>query len=537
MKISKYYLFQAAILAASCSAIDDPLAAGPENLSDISSVEHEMIVLGDKLEDPYSLENVQAALKAVYPTKAGRVDIKATDIYVRFLPEDDSDFSVLESLGVELMDHPLDYEIVRDGDYYHDPSLPADRITWQYAVLDTQFDFPEGIEYEILDECYIPSVTSTKTYQDIDWDAVEREAYILTGNADMLGPSTKKTHSKPSGRITIVDEDFDDGEPVGVAGVRVSCNSFVKFAKTYTDEEGYYSFDRSFTSNLRYRLVFKNKQGFAIGFNKVLSPGSSSALGEHSPEGVSVMIDSDSNRKLYCRSIVNNAGYDYYSKCTSGEWNVSVPPSNLRIWLFQNMTDSSTPMLRHGALVDTDLISGFLGEYRDLVKCFLPDITLGLKGMDSYSSIYSAAIHEFSHASHFRQAGKSYWNKYIEYILKSFVLSGWEAYGTGTESNAGYCEIGEMWGFYIENKLFKERYGTYLDLLGNSHWFSPQIFLYLDERGFDPGKIFSALTEEVNTREKLQDCLVQLYPEDSAVIVQAFNRYQQVSLNNEPDFI
>ena len=71
-----------------------------------------MIVLGERLEDPYAVENISAALASLYPTKADRVVVDPTDLYVRFLPEDDGQYAVLESLGLTLYDHPVDYEIV-----------------------------------------------------------------------------------------------------------------------------------------------------------------------------------------------------------------------------------------------------------------------------------------------------------------------------------------------------------------------------------------------------------------------------------------
>ena len=45
---------------------------------------HGRIVLGNRLENPYTTENVTKALASLYPTKAGRVEVEATDLYVRF---------------------------------------------------------------------------------------------------------------------------------------------------------------------------------------------------------------------------------------------------------------------------------------------------------------------------------------------------------------------------------------------------------------------------------------------------------------------
>ena len=240
------------------------------------NLSHEKIVLGARLENPYKTENITKALHALYPTKADRVEVSTTDLYVRFLPKTEEQMEILEDLGLNLMDHPMDYEILQDGDWYHDPEVPDDKVTWQYAVVPYDFNFPQ-IEYEIIDECHIVETESgTRADDGIDWEAVERQAYVMTGNAERLLPETKAGKVYPSGRITIVDEDADDGNPVGVKGVRVMCNSFVKFATTYTDESGYYKMNKKFSAKLYYRLIFQNVKGFSLGFNLILIPASAS---------------------------------------------------------------------------------------------------------------------------------------------------------------------------------------------------------------------------------------------------------------------
>ena len=210
------------VMAISCEK-GDPLSlpAGKDDI--IDGLAHEEIVLGKQLDDPYSLENMEAALKSLYPTKAGRVDLEPTDLYVRFLPKDENQLQQLEDMGLELLDHPMDYEILQEGDYYHDPTLPEEKITWQYAVVPTGFKFPSGFVYETLDRCYITENDPvTRADDGIDWQEVEREAFRLTGNESFLEPMTKAAKHKPAGRITIVDGNANGGEPFGVAGVKVS---------------------------------------------------------------------------------------------------------------------------------------------------------------------------------------------------------------------------------------------------------------------------------------------------------------------------
>lgn len=515
-------ILPAALLAASCSGFFNMFSESIDIRGD--ALPHDMIVLGDQLEDPYTVENMTKALESIYSTRADRYVVQTTDLYVRFLPKSDDEFDKLESLGVRMMDHPLDYEILREGDWYHDPSIEEGEITWQYAVVGKDFVFPEGIVYEILDECFLPENASTKA-EWVDWEAVEKEAFILTGNGSMLESPTKAGGDGfvPEGRITIVDEALGT-EVSGVKGVTVSCNVFVKTAHAFTDEEGNYRMSKSFSSAPRYRLLFKNKKGFGIGMNLLLVPASSSTMGKGDPSGVSLQVDSNSDRRLFERCAVNNAAYDYYESCIADDSSIKTPPANLRIWLFNNLDASSSVMMQQGALIDGSVITEYLGPYSALIKMFLPDLTLGLKNAASYADIFAVTVHELAHASHFMQVGTSYWDSYIEFVLLSFVTSGFVTYGVGTEKNHGYCEVGEMWAYYMQTVYMKERYGTDRQY-GTSYWFYPQILTRLDERGINRYKIFNALTQDICDKESLQKKLISLYPESKSVINQAFGKY------------
>ena len=147
----KIALVLMAVLAMSCSKEGFRTERGLD-YSYGRNIPHDKIVLGSRLQNPYTTENMTKALHSLYSTRADRVDVKTTDLYVRFLPSDQSQYDQLRSLGLDLMDHPMDYDIVVEGDWYHDPDVPAEDVTWQYAVVPRNFKFPE-IRYEILDEC------------------------------------------------------------------------------------------------------------------------------------------------------------------------------------------------------------------------------------------------------------------------------------------------------------------------------------------------------------------------------------------------
>ena len=124
----------------------------------------DMLVLGDKLNNPYSVKNISSAFKSLYPDIDVNEYVKPTDIYMRFLPEDDTQMKMLEELGLELVDHPLDYEIVKEGDYSNDPDVSEDRITWQYSTVPLGVNLPEGIKKEWLDVCVLNLESGLKTF-------------------------------------------------------------------------------------------------------------------------------------------------------------------------------------------------------------------------------------------------------------------------------------------------------------------------------------------------------------------------------------
>lgn len=516
-----------ALFAVCCTqSVLEPETVTPE----APPADTDMIILGEKLEDPYSVDNMTKALEAVYPTKAaGRVPVPTTHYYVRFLPKTERQFRILEDSGLTLLDHPMDYEIIRDGDWYHDPEIPDGQITWQYAVVPKDQLWPRSIRREILHACYIPNASDTaptKSDDGVDWAAVEREAFRLTGNGALLEDVQTKGEAvsgTPAGRITILDP--ARGEAEGVRGVQVACNLFVKTATAFTDEDGRYRMTQSFAGKPRYRLMFKNSAGFNIGFNLLLVPASVSTLGNGEPTGMDVQVGEDSDRKLFSRCVVNNAGYDYIHRCRATSPSIKTPPSNLRLWLFQGLDVSCPGMLQQGAIIDNGRIGQLLGVYSILLKIFLPDLMIGLKGKNSYADIYAEASHAFAHASHFMLAGKEYWDHYVGFLVKSFVTSGFTVYGTGAEEDHGYCEVGEMWAYFFQTVLYRERYGDKnVPKFGDSKWFRPEILLQLEEKGLDANRIFQVLGSDVTDRDMLQKKLTSYYPEYKGAINAAFAR-------------
>ena len=237
-----------------------------------------------------------------------------------------------------------------------------------------------------------------------------------------------------------------------------------------------------------------------------------------------VHVNTESDGALFRRCTVNNAAYDYLSRCTDTDLAITAPPGDLRFWIFPDLSSSSACMLHHGAFLNHSLVQAYLGGWAGLIKLFLPDITIGTKE-DGYQDIYSAVVHEMSHASHYAKVGNDYWTPYIDYIISSFIREGHQAYGTGDGKNAGYCEVGEMWAYFMQSTLEKDRYSGSLMHFNNLYWFKPDIFLYLYERGMSRAEIFHALSGDVTSIDDLKEQLVALYPDREKLIVDTFREY------------
>ena len=490
-----------------------------------------MIILGEQLQDPYSVQNMTKAFNAVYPAAAGHSPIQATDFYVRFLPKDTLQMQKLVDLGVQLLDHPLDYRIVREGDWYHDPSLPEDCYTWQYGVVPVDFEFPLDVRFERLEDCYLSEHDPATKADGIDWYAVEREAFRITGNEDMLVPETKAGEGPffPQGYITIMDPDHSP-EPVGVKGVRVCCNCFVKIATAYTDENGYYKMSRSYSSDLRYRLMFKNVKGFSQGINNLLLAASVSTLGTHPAEGCSITIDNYSDYYQFVRCVANNAGYDYCVASENSSGSIPPLPKDLRIWDLPVLSGSFNIMMHHGVLIETfEPLHAVLGEFVVIARLGQADAYLGIEGCATYNDAYERALLIFTQAGLFSQVGRDWW---YEYILSAIGTAAFDTFAQllgavseGVKAGA-QAEVVNAYSNYCRTILYRRNYPGSQKVFESGRTGGTQLLLYLDERGLGLESLAPLFDKVVTDMDILRQKMLSYYPQYKSTILEAFARYE-----------
>ncbi len=249
----------AALILAACS---EPLQEAAEiNKSDEKQIkafineEDTPIILGEKLNNPYTVDNMRKAIEIMNSKRLTKsaisTDIKPTHYYIKFKPKDEADLDKLDAdTAVFYYSFPLDYEIIQEGSYYHDPELPSDVPTYQYCAVDIDHKLPD-VEHEILEELYILEDVNVyedgksdddnnnldKSYKKDYWETLEMEAKLLAGYEVDL---TKHSKWRPKGYLR-----YQDNEKgiVPLAGVPVHLrkNLFVGY-QCCTDEEGFFSF-------------------------------------------------------------------------------------------------------------------------------------------------------------------------------------------------------------------------------------------------------------------------------------------------------
>ncbi len=272
-------------------------------------------MLGEQLENPYTVENMKKALENLTANgkSSGNTKVRTTHLYLKFSPQDEKELDLLKSdNSLEWYDYPLDYKMISGGLFYHDPEVPEDVPTYQYVAIEVDKDLP-NVAYEVLAELYLPEedeeLTNGRNTGNSFMLALEIEALLITGN---YTETTQETNSNakasgsswnPAGRVRVWDDvigthttttkvfdhweyyDCDDGgvpqmqkllppeeckraiyrydtspplpgSNIPLQGVKVRANSWFKTKTTLTDAQGNYTIS-SFNNPVNYSIKWE----------------------------------------------------------------------------------------------------------------------------------------------------------------------------------------------------------------------------------------------------------------------------------------
>jgi hypothetical protein len=249
----------------------------------------DQLILGKKLQDPYTVESVRAALLSlINSNKTGLSKMSAASIdsiqilpnylYVRFLPEGKIQEGLLQNYDTNLVmfPYPMDQEIIQMG---HDYSLP-DSVRVFYAAVPINYPFCPSVKYEILKELFLieptldslstlskksasdPFITLLNTYGISSFE-LDKESLKLTGNLDarIKGMDTAgltktawfSSGYRPTGTITYQDANLGVKPLIGA---RVTSGYWYTWTSSTTNASGYFRSGSTYTWGVDYHLHF-----------------------------------------------------------------------------------------------------------------------------------------------------------------------------------------------------------------------------------------------------------------------------------------
>jgi hypothetical protein len=162
---------------------------------------------------------------------------------------------------------PFDYEVKTHGWDYHDPTLPAGSITWQYTTVKADYTFDPTIKHEILASLYLPETDSQLSQNTAGMrlagksfvDALVDEALILTKNySDTLKVNTAangRTSWDPRGTVQVFDTRL--GRLIPLVGVKMRARRWFDIREGYTNNAGYYQLP-GFKREANYALFYES---------------------------------------------------------------------------------------------------------------------------------------------------------------------------------------------------------------------------------------------------------------------------------------
>ena len=470
-------------------------------------------ILGAKLTGfPYSVATMQQAYLSVYGNSTQAVE---NALYMRFKPATFDQLATLEDQDIDLFDYPLDYEVVQEGDYYDDGVTNSESIPWLYAVVPVNFVTPSGITGELLQRIHVP-----------DDYRVENKAFQLTGNnvdtADCASavastsacdcsvrPSALSCNCRvqcgfdpcitppppvpntriPAGGITVQEDIFQPNVPIRQA--RMVARRFLKVARTFTDNNGRYTFSKSFRNKVSIFIKFKNSNAIIMGLRgarlwQILFPVKikmGTYRGNINNLDYNVTGDADvrsRSARHWAAATMHNKVQEYRDYSTlQGIMN---PPDKLRVLCVPGNSGGSTPMFAKRFIAN--LPESFIRQY--IVSAFVPpifqsitalaevlvnrvDMTIGYKSPTSNISRKNSAqmselgYHELTHAGHYAKVGNAWWSNFVNAEISQIIANfggQYSPYGQSNSADAPIIALGESWAYHIGHFLTNSRYGT-----------------------------------------------------------------------------
>ena len=377
--------------------------------------------LGKKLNKPFSVKNMKIAFDSmlVRANRDGMISritsenpVKITHYYVKFKPKDKEELDrIKDDTTIHLVTYPIDHEKVPDWLSYRDPSVPIGTPTYRYTAVPIHYNFPNKVEYEILEELYLPeqdtnlvgnSVHQRLSGSDLIVVPLIRQAMYNTGNLEDNTDANARTMYwwdetfnndwwTPSGRVMRKNA---DGSVVPAVGVHVKASSWFSTSDAYTNSNGNFACG-SFAYSVNYYIQWDTYHFELERGNTGVTAYMAGPSG-HSFQWFANIIDYNDIQWDY--SQVYDASYRFYygnrdgiNASENGPWSIKVD---------MQVHDRSV------ASGNTGLCSTHRWSTNPTIDIWLSN-TDANRTVDGRIYTYTVTIHELAHAGHWDRVGSS----------------------------------------------------------------------------------------------------------------------------------
>jgi hypothetical protein len=275
--------------------------------------------------NPFSVHNIEKALQNVVKNSSGRIKVvlpSTTHNYVRFEPQNLNQVMLLQDLGYDLWDEPLDQHIEYSGDYYQQPGIP-DSLNYFYTLIPSNYSIVQTVPHTIISQvilfdedagdeqdpeevedpwipdpgpgsgyCYdeygqpyicnsspriylrkagdglpedlLRKVTKELLTAGIDLNELYNQAMLVAGYEDEIGEINTKSGNGRTKSVRyypggrITMTDNSANLEVPVRNTFVKARRFFKLDHTYTDANGNFRINKGYRNKAQVIVKFKN---------------------------------------------------------------------------------------------------------------------------------------------------------------------------------------------------------------------------------------------------------------------------------------
>jgi len=466
-----------------------------------------VIRLGEKLNNPYSVENMKKAFDSLQNEGILRsaYNIEATHLYVRFLPANCEELeSLYKDTTLTLFSYPLDYEL-SEGEIYIDSTLFGKTFAWFYTRVPVGYISPIDC-METLEELYLPMIEEstqsvcklrTASISNEDWILLERKSMGITGN--LTDVDNTMLRSKWIPKVTVKVYDDVKCKNIPLEGVKVRARKWFNWESSITDENGYAVMPDDYSGKVNYSIIWE-RDNWDIRSGSI---GQAYYNGPYSDSNWNLVIEEKYTSKSYLYAHIHHACFTYWFK--NGAYGIKIPfhdsfwTTKVKILAYDEAGRSYTD-------VDGKKIHFYRSQSAVVNR--------------SCSHIFESAIHELSHISH----GVLINNNFKDVAAK--VYEGWST-GVAYTISKDYYPLNSLfygdWQDVTLDEIVDDHSNTYtpivIDLLDDlnqraEHDYNPTDYPIDRVKGYTLSQIECSL-KGANTLAQWRDKLKSLYENET----------------------